>query len=187
MPHAYHEENALPTFSMLRSPNRGYLAALAMLSLSGALATWPGVGVAAPRGPFRPFLGSWQGAGAITTSDGRSERISCRATYQDEEGDQSLTQSLVCASDAFRLNIESSVVANGRELQGQWQETTRNVQGQLSGEIARGDFEGVVSGPGFTAQISIRANGRLQVVRIQPSAGDIQSVDITLTRRKVTH
>ena len=154
-----------------------------MFALSWSLATAPDAAVAASGGPFRPFLGTWHGGGVITTSDDRRQRISCRATYQGGEDDQSLTQSLVCASDAFRLNIEASATASGGQLQGEWQETTRGVQGQLSGQIGRGDFEGLVTGPGFTARISIRSNGRQQVVSIQPSAGDIRSVDVSLRRR----
>lgn len=135
-------------------------------------------------GPFRPFLGSWQGVGRIVSSDGRQEPIRCRATYEGADGDRSLTQSLVCASDSFRLDIQCNAVASDGALQGQWRETTRNVEGSLSGQIKRGDFEGEVSGVGFTAQISLRAEGRRQSVHIQPSAGDVQSVDIVLTRRR---
>ena len=169
-------------FMMLRSPRRVRAGVLAVAGLGTILAAWSVPALAA--GPFRPFLGSWQGSGAITTNDGRREPIGCRATYEGGDGDQSLTQSLVCASDSFRLNIQSSASAQGGQLQGQWQETTRNVQGALTGEIASGDFEGTVSGPGFTAQISIRAGGRRQVVHIAPSAGDIRSVDISLSKRK---
>jgi hypothetical protein len=154
----------------------------AVLAIS--LSAWPRADFAATAGPFRPFLGSWQGSGRITMTSGQTEPITCRATYQGGDGDRSLSQWLVCASDSFRLNIQSSVVAEGGAVQGQWEETTRNVQGNLSGEIGRGDFEGTVSGNGFTAQISIRANERRQAVHIQPSAGDIQSVDIALSRRK---
>jgi hypothetical protein len=169
-------------FMMLRSPRRASAGILAVAGLITMLGTWSAPSLAA--GPFRPFLGSWQGAGAITTQDGRREPISCRATYEGADGDQSLTQSLVCASDSFRLNIECSATAEGGQLQGQWQETTRGVQGSLTGQIGGGDFEGMVSGPGFTAQISIRAGGRRQVVHIAPSAGDIRSVDISLAKRR---
>ena len=159
----------------------GKFAALLVIS---ALSAWPTVSFAASAGPFRPFLGNWQGSGSITSSDDRREPITCRATYQNGDDDSSLTQSLVCASDSFRLNIETNATAADGQLQGQWQETTRGVQGQLSGQIGRGDFEGTVTGAGFTAQISIRAAGKRQEVHIQPSAGDIRSVDISLSKRK---
>jgi hypothetical protein len=134
-------------------------------------------------GPFRPFLGNWRGTGEITTQDSRKEPISCRATYEGDD-EQSLTISLVCASDAFRINIESNVTAEEGALRGQWRETTRGVQGDLSGQVGRGDFEGQVTGPGFTASMSIRVSGRKQAVYIRPSAGDIRGVDIVLSRVK---
>ena len=159
-------------------------AAAPAFVLAAALSLWPSAGFAAHAGPFRPFLGAWRGAGEITSSNGQTEPIRCRAIYEGGDEGRSLTQSLVCASDSFRLNIEASATANGSAFQGQWQETTRNVQGSLAGEIARGDLEGIVTGSGFTARISIRAGGRRQVVQIQPSGGDIQSVDISLIRQR---
>ncbi len=158
----------------------GKCAALLMIS---ALPAGPGAAFAASAGPFRPFLGSWSGSGAITSTDGRREPISCRATYEASD-EQSLAQSLVCASDSFRVTIEMNATVEGGALQGQWQETTRGVQGQLTGQINRGDFEGQVDGGGFTARISLRSNGRRQELQIQPSAGDIRSVDVSLSRRK---
>ena len=152
------------------------------LCFAAALAAFAATGASAASDTFRPFLGSWQGTGAITSSNGQREPLSCRAAYDGD--DSTLNQSLVCASDSFRLNIQSNISSSGGAVQGTWQETTRSVQGQLSGELRGGDFEGNVSGPGFTAQISLRAAGRRQVVHIQPSAGDVQSVDITLTKRR---
>ncbi len=158
-----------------------------MALAAGGLAAALSASVADPAfsaGPFHPFLGSWRGTGQITGSDGRREPISCRATYEGSEDDTSLSQSLVCASDAFRLNIESSVSADDGNLRGEWRETTRGVQGTLSGQIGGGDFEGQVDGGGFTAQISLRSNGRKQAVYIRPSAGDIHDVNIVLTRTR---
>jgi hypothetical protein len=93
----------------------------------------------------------------------------------------SLTQSLVCASDSYRFDIHSSVVADGESVQGDWQEATRNVSGSLKGSIQNGIFEGSVEGSGFTAQLSLRTNGHKQSVVIVPRGADIQKVDIALT------
>jgi len=135
-------------------------------------------------GPFRPFLGSWRGTGELTTQDSRKEPISCRATYDDGGDEQSLNITLVCASDAFRINIESSVTEDQGALRGQWRETTRGVQGDVSGQIGRGDFEGQVSAGGVSVGMSIRVSGRRQAVYIRPSAGDIRAVDIVLSRTR---
>ncbi len=92
-----------------------------------------------------------------------------------------LTQSLVCASDSYRFDIHSNAVADGENVQGDWQEATRNVSGSLKGSIQNGIFEGSVEGAGFTAQLSLRTNGRKQSVVIVPRGADIQKVDIALT------
>jgi hypothetical protein len=158
-----------------------------IVAAAAGLATALAACAAAPAyaaGPFRPFLGAWSGSGEITSMDGRKEPIRCRATYEGGDGDRSLTQSLVCASDAFRVNIESNVTAEGGNLRGEWRETTRGVQGTLSGSIGGGDFEGEVQGAGFTARVSLRSNGKRQAVYIRPSAGDIQSVNVTLSRTR---
>jgi hypothetical protein len=143
----------------------------------------PQEGAARYAGPFAKFSGSWRGAGEVVGTDGKNERITCRANYQVSEGGMSLTQSLVCASDSYRFDIHSDVVADGENVQGGWQESTRNVSGNLKGSIENGVFEGSVEGPGFTAQVSLRTNGRKQSVVIVPQGADIQKVDISLTHR----
>ena len=77
--------------------------------------------------------------------------------------------------------MRSNVVADGDKVQGQWQETTRNVTGNVLGQVADGDFEGNVSGPGFTAELSLKMTGRKQAVNITPHGGDIANVAIVLS------
>jgi len=140
--------------------------------------------MSATESPFRPFVGNWRGAGDIVAADGHREQVTCRATYAYGENVVTLTQSLVCASDSYRFDVESRFVANGSALQGQWQETTRNVAGSVNGQVGNGDFEGTVRGQNFTAQISVKANRSQQVVSIRPSAGDIASMEVSLQRRR---
>jgi hypothetical protein len=115
-------------------------------------------------------------------ADGHSERINCRATYSESNDGQALSQSLVCASDSYRFDVHSYVVADGRDVQGHWEETTRNVTGQLSGRVEDGRFDGSIVGPAFTAQMSLKTTGRRQAVSITPQGGDIAKVDIMLSR-----
>jgi hypothetical protein len=140
--------------------------------------------MSATNGPFRPFLGNWRGSGDIVAADGHKEPVMCRATYAFAESVVALTQSLVCASDSYRFDVESRFVADGGTLKGRWAETTRNISGDLMGQVGNGDFEGTVTGANFTAQISVRTNQSKQVVSIRPSAGDIASVEVTLQRRR---
>jgi hypothetical protein len=166
-------------FRTLRPNPSSRAAFLSTIVLLASLAA-PQEGVARSSGPFSKFSGSWRGDGEIVGADGSSERIACRASYQTAEDGASLAQSLVCASDSYRFDIHSNVVADDDRVRGDWQESTRNVSGNLKGSIQNGDFEGSVDGAGFTAQISLRTNGRKQSVVIVPQGADIQRVDITL-------
>jgi hypothetical protein len=136
----------------------------------------------ATTGPFEKFDGGWRGSGRVSGADGKSERITCRAHYSIPPSGQALSQSLVCASDSYRFQVQSDVVVNGRDVEGQWQETTRNATGKLSGQVADGQFSGTVIGSGFTAEISIRVTGGKQAVNITPHGSDVARVDITLSR-----
>ena len=132
--------------------------------------------------PFAGMAGSWAGDGRIELQDGTSERVRCRATYSVGGGGTTLQQQLLCASDSYRVDISSYIVADGHSVQGHWQEATRQVQGELTGQIADGNFEGSVSGVGFTAGIHLRTSGHKQQVTISPDGGDVAKADIVLSR-----
>jgi hypothetical protein len=170
-------------FTAMSSP-RSHLrriAGVASISLLAAVAFTPGDAFAGPAGPFARFVGSWGGAGQVAGVDGSVEKIRCRATYSTP-ADSQLSQSLVCASDSYRIQIHSFVVADGQAVEGHWEEATRQVTGHLAGTIADGRFEGAVSGAAFTANLSLNAAGRKQTVVITPNAGDISRVSIVLSR-----
>jgi hypothetical protein len=156
-------------------------AIFGLMALAACCVAWPAFG-ARHAGPFAPFAGDWRGSGRVESSDGRSEPINCRARYDIAEGGTKLFQSLVCASDSYRFDIQCKVAAEGENVTGDWQETTRNVGGPLRGRVGDGDFEGSVDGPGFTATVSLRSNGRKQAVKIQPQAQSISAVIVTLRR-----
>ena len=145
-------------------------------------ASSPQAAIAHANTPFGNFIGSWKGSGHVVGSDGHSERISCRATYLEAENGDALSQSLVCASDSYRIDVRSYVVLEGQSVLGHWEETTRSVTGSLTGEVEHGQFEGSIAGPGFTARMSLKSTGRKQALTIMPRGGDIASVDIVMSR-----
>jgi hypothetical protein len=156
--------------------------ALLLAAFAALLLVFPQTVLAEPAHPFAKFLGSWRGSGQVVGVNGSSERINCRASYSALQEGDALSQTLVCASDSYRIDIRSNVIAAGQQVQGRWEETTRQATGDLVGHIANGAFEGDVTGPGFTATISLRAVGRRQYVNIQPQGGDIAKVEINLSR-----
>jgi hypothetical protein len=134
--------------------------------------------------PFEKFIGAWSGSGQIVGTNGHRESIRCRAQYTDAKGGAALNQSIVCASESFKLNITSYVEASGDSVQGYWKEASRDVSGHLSGRISDGRFEGELSAATFSAAISLTSNGRTQAVIMQPRGGDISQVRIELKLRR---
>lgn len=136
----------------------------------------------AQSGPFAGMAGNWTGGGTITLDDGSTERIRCRASYAVGAGGNGLNQSLTCASDSYKFNLASNVIAQGGALSGIWSESIRNVSGNLEGRGGGGSFQVIASGPGFTANIALTTRGNRQSVVIR-SAGAFRVTSISLSRR----
>ena len=149
----------------------------AVAFLLAALAGTP----AYAEGAFAGLAGNWSGSGTITLDDGSTERIRCRATYAVRTDGNGLNQSLTCASDSFRINLASNIIAQGTALSGTWSENTRNVSGNLEGRGGGGSFQVVASGPGFTANIALTTKGNKQSVVIK-SDSVFRVTSISLTR-----
>lgn len=135
----------------------------------------------AESGPFAGMAGVWSGSGTITLEDGATERIRCRATYAVSGDGTGLNQRLVCASDSYKFDLRSDVVAHGSTLSGSWTELSRNVSGNLEGRASPGHFNVVVSAPSFTANVSLTTRGNKQNVTIS-SQGQIKNASISLSR-----
>ena len=135
----------------------------------------------AQSGPFAGMAGNWTGGGTITLDDGSTERIRCRASYAVGAGGNGLNQTLTCASDSYKFNLASNVIAQGGALSGTWSESIRNVTGNLEGRGGGGSFQVMASGPGFTANIALTTRGNRQSVVIR-SEGTFRVTSISLSR-----
>jgi len=135
----------------------------------------------AQSGTFTGMAGVWSGGGTVTLDDGSSERIRCRATYAVGEGGNGLNQSLTCASDSYRFNLSSNVVARGGTLSGTWNESSRNISGEIQGSGSNGNFQVTASAPGFNANLTIRTTGNKQSVVIRAES-QFRGASINLTR-----
>lgn len=133
--------------------------------------------------PFAGLAGYWSGGGAITLSNGSSERIRCKATYAVHASGRAMNQSLRCASDSYRLEISSNILTEGGAVSGSWSEATRNVSGTISGRATGAAIQVRVSGGAFTASLDVRTHGNSQSVTIRPHGGtDVTDVSITLRK-----
>jgi hypothetical protein len=144
-----------------------------------AAAISPSLSEAQSAGPFAGMAGRWAGGGTVSLDDGSTERIRCRASYAVEG--PSMNLSLLCASDAYRFNLEGSVVDEGGRISGNWSESTRNVSGTLQGRGGNGSFQVLASGPGFNANISLATRGNRQSI-IMRADSQFRGATITLSR-----
>jgi hypothetical protein len=155
---------------------------LGFASLVLFAATVTGSASYAQSGPFTGMAGVWSGGGTVTLDDGSTERIRCRANYAVGAGGNGLNQSLLCASDSYKFDLRSNVIAEGGSLQGTWSETSRGVSGTLQGRGAGGNFQVLASAAGFNANISLTTRGNRQSVVIR-SESQFRGASISLSRR----
>ena len=135
----------------------------------------------AQSGPFAGMAGNWSGGGTVTLDDGSTERIRCRASYAVGANGSGLNQTLVCASDSYKFDLRSNVIAERGLLSGTWSESSRGVNGNLEGRGSNGNFQVVASAPGFTASISLTTRGNRQSVMIRAES-QFRGASITLSR-----
>lgn len=133
-------------------------------------------------GAFGGLGGSWSGAGTINLSNGSSERIRCRSTYTVAGNGDSVQMHLRCASDSYRFDLNSNVVNQGGTLSGTWTETTRNVNGNVSGTASPGQVQARVDAQGFAANIYLTTRGNQQSVSISSAGTELNRVTLTMNR-----
>jgi hypothetical protein len=131
--------------------------------------------------PFAGMAGVWSGKGTILLDGGAKENIRCKATYAVSSEGNGLNQSLLCASDSYKFELKSDVLAKSGTLSGTWEETTRNVSGSLEGNAGNGQFNVTVSAPVFTAKLTMTTSGNKQTVAIS-SDGQFKGATIALSR-----
>ena len=148
----------------------------------GVFATLIATATSAWAGPFDSLSGSWSGGGTISMNDGHNERIRCKAVYEVTPSGIILHQNLRCASDSYKFEVRSSLQAEGQSIIGTWSETTRQVQGDVTGSVSGDRIATSVKGTGFSANLNVTTRGNAQNVSITPSGTDIKSVQIDLKR-----
>jgi hypothetical protein len=136
----------------------------------------------AQQGPFTALSGSWSGGGFLTLASGQRERLRCRATYGVAENGTRLQQSLRCASDSYRFDVNSNITSDGGTLSGNWSETSRNVSGSVSGRVNGSEIQARVDGAGFSASLVLTTRGNRQSVSIQSPGHEVTGVSVALTK-----
>jgi hypothetical protein len=149
-------------------------ATLLVASLSGSASH-------AQSAPFAGLAGYWSGAGSVSLDDGSSEKIRCRASYAVSGNGSGLNQTLTCASDSYKFDLKTNVIAEQGSISGSWSESSRGITGNLSGRASDGNFQVIATTAGFTANITLTTHGNRQSVVIRPDS-QFKGASITLTR-----
>jgi hypothetical protein len=138
---------------------------------------------AAVSSPFAALAGSWSGGGVVNTSDGRQERLRCRAAYDVAGSGDQLRLNLRCASDSYNFDLAGDVQYRGGAISGSWSEASYNASGTISGRASGDYIEVAARGDNFSANLSLTTRGHRQVVSIRPQGTSITAVSLTLGRR----
>jgi hypothetical protein len=138
----------------------------------------------AQSGPFANLGGAWTGTGQLAFQDGHTERVRCRAEYTVGASGNEIEQSLRCASDSYNFELRSSAQSRGGRISGTWSETTRNINGSLSGQATNGRIAVRAEAGPVVVGLTLVSSGNQQSVTIEPQGqGEISGAAIKLTRR----
>jgi hypothetical protein len=138
----------------------------------------------AQQGPFTGLSGAWSGGGFLRLASGQRERLRCRANYNVAESGTRLQQSLRCASDSYRFDVNSNIVSDSGALTGSWSETNRNVSGNVSGRVNGSQIQARIDGVGFSATLVVNTRGDRQSVVIESPGHEVTEVSVTLTKTR---
>lgn len=152
----------------------GLRASNAIMLQIAVLMMWLGSSVAAlpaeaqsANSTFASLAGRWTGEGRLGLKDSPPENVKCRATYFLTDGKDELKQNIRCATAGGSIEVQSQIANTEGALSGTWKETTRNLEGQLTGNVRPGGFRIVVQGAGLTANMDILVKADRQIIEIQ--------------------
>jgi hypothetical protein len=131
---------------------------------------------------FASVAGSWSGGGMMKPSDGPSERVRCKVSYDVKSTGQSVKMNVLCASDAYKMNLSANIDENGTELSGNWFESQYRQGGKVSGRNVDGRIEARVEGDTITALLNVQTKGNRQTFVMDSPGAWISHVQIDLVR-----
>ena len=131
---------------------------------------------------FSTLVGQWTGKGVVTYASGTKERLTCRVRY-DQNASDTVLQTLRCASDSYKFQINAFYRDTEGKLNGHWEELTLQISGSISGDVSpAGKITGDLHGPGFQASVLVDTKGNQQTVSIAAENQDIRSVSMSVKR-----
>lgn len=145
------------------------LLAAFMAAGQGMICGAPTSALAGEPSPFDKLAGRWVGEGRFGIKDGGTEAVKCRVTYILAGSDgNDLKQTIRCAAPSGAIEVQSLVSHAAGKLTGTWKELSRDMSGELAGEVTPKGFRVVIKGSSLNANMTIILVGNTkQVVEIQ--------------------
>lgn len=157
------------------------IAAMASAALIAA-AAGPTRAVGISESPFQSLAGRWTGEGRLGIKDNPPESVKCRATYIVGDTPNELKQTIRCVTAGGGVEVLSNIRYADGELAGSWKETTRNIQGELTGKVTPAGFRVAVRGGDIAANMDIVVRGNRQIVEIQFINSTLQGLTLLMTK-----
>jgi hypothetical protein len=131
---------------------------------------------------FADVAGSWSGSGMMKPSDGPKERVRCKASYAVKNEGQSVKMNLLCASDAYKMDLSANIDQSGTSLSGNWFESQYRQGGHISGQNVNGLIEAKADGQTITALLTVRTKANRQNFFMESPGAWVSEVSIDLAR-----
>jgi len=125
--------------------------------------------------------GTWRGNGRLNLSNGKSERLRCRAYYTPKNKGAKRGMAIRCASPSYKIEIRSKLNISGKRVSGSWEERNFNATGSLSGTSRPGRIALSVSGA-VKAGLFLSYSSSRQNVRLTGNFGAFRSLLLTLRK-----
>lgn len=153
----------------------GALSLAANIAVGSTPATGQGAG-----NPFTSLGGPWRGAASVSLTNGKSERMTCRAYYRPQDSGNTLGLAIRCASQTgFKIELRSSLKYSSGNVSGAWEERTFNATGTLNGSASASKISmSITGGVSGTMSVDLRKGGHS--VLIATSGTGFSAVSINL-------
>ena len=154
---------------------------LAVLRLLSCLAVLAGAVPAHAQSVFEEVAGVWSGNGTMKPKDGPRERVRCKINYIPKSEGKSLRMEVLCASDAYKMNLTANIDQDGSALSGNWFESEYRQGGKVSGQISPGLIEAKVESQTVVSLLTVRTKGNHQSFEMEAPGLWVSEVRIDLT------
>jgi hypothetical protein len=133
-------------------------------------------------GPFSVLSGAWSGTGQLTTTDGNTEQLRCRAAYEVGGAGNDLRLNIRCASASYNFELGSNVAYRGGRISGTWSEAGQNASGAIAGTASASQIQATATGESFSANLALTTRGDQQTISIRSQGTNISGVSLALNR-----